>query len=178
MSSSPPSPNPRRVAAGRRNRAKRGPLTDEAGLREKSRGFPHGSVSGTLAPADLRSLRKTLITFYPIRYCVEMTLGMSEGCRWAPLLAEALKREGLLSTMKYEAEKFTRVVMTGNGKVIVKQTGKEAVNATGERAALMGVIVSVKDGTLYLTGSTDTEILVEVARLDGLTLTGNGAMKA
>ena len=29
MNSNPPSPSPKRVAAGKRNRAKRGPLTDE-----------------------------------------------------------------------------------------------------------------------------------------------------
>jgi hypothetical protein len=78
---------------------------------------------------------------------------------------------------------FTAVSLTGAGKVVIKQTGKEAVSIRGDQELVEAAFAGVEDGTLVLTAvggdgaAAGVEFVVDVKELRGLTVTGAARME-
>jgi RNA polymerase sigma factor (sigma-70 family) len=89
--------------------------------------------------------------------------------------------QNLVRSLKLKG--FTAVSLTGAGKVVVKQTGKEAVSIQGDKDLVDASFAGVEDGTLVLTGAggdgaaAGVEFVVEVKELRGLTVTGAARME-
>jgi RNA polymerase sigma factor (sigma-70 family) len=90
------------------------------------------------------------------------------------------KGTGLGQDTPLKVRGFTAIALTGAGKAVVRQTGKDAVWVKGPRDLVQASSARVENGTLVLRGTsagTDVEFVVEVKDLRGLILAGVGRME-
>ncbi|HEV3237385.1 MAG TPA: head GIN domain-containing protein [Gemmataceae bacterium] len=95
------------------------------------------------------------------------------------------KGSGQSKTETREVAKFSSVSLSGVGKVIIKQTGKESLSVTAEDNLLPLLETTVVDGKLSLgpkkgasiNPTKPIEFVVEVKDLQGLEISGAGEME-
>lgn len=112
-------------------------------------------------------------------------LGLFTGCTCS-LGGNAVKGSGVVKSESRPVAGFTAVSLGCLGKVTVKRTGREALTITAEENLLPLLVARVSARTLLLNATSGVELeptrplefTVEVASLEGLSLTGAGSIEA